>query len=101
AARLMQATSDGILCDEAVYHAAQARFTFETLPPITVKGKTQPLAIYRPLSKTPQSVVGSRIDQLAPAHQMTLKIASVIGRIFAVDLLHAIFPVETDRTQLD
>jgi predicted ATPase len=45
--------------------------------------------------------MGSRIDQLAPAHQMILKVASVIGRIFAVDLLRAIFPVETDRAQLD
>jgi class 3 adenylate cyclase/FixJ family two-component response regulator len=101
AARLMQVATDGILCDEAIYHAARARLTFEALPPITVKGKARPVAIYRPLSKTPQSVMGSRIDQLAPAHQLTLKIASVIGRIFAVDLLRAILPVEADRTQLD
>jgi len=101
AARLMQAASGGILCDEAIYHAAHTQWTFEALPPITVKGKAQPVAIYRPLSKTPQSVLGSRIDQLAPAHQLTLKIASVIGSTFAVDLLRAIFPVETDRAELD
>jgi CheY-like chemotaxis protein len=101
AARLMQAISGGILCDDAIYHAAHARLTFEALPPIIVKGKAQPVAIYRPLSKTPQSVMGSRIDQLAPEHQMTLKIASVIGRIFAVNLLRAIYPIEADKTQLD
>jgi class 3 adenylate cyclase len=101
AARLMQVAVGGILCDEEIYRAAHARLTFEALPPIAVKGKTQPVAIYRPLSKTPQSVIGSRIDQLVPAHQLTLKVASVIGHSFAIDLLQAIFPVEADRTQLD
>jgi class 3 adenylate cyclase len=51
AARLMQIASD-ILCDEAIYRATQAMLAFETLPPIMVKGKAQPVAIYRPLSNT-------------------------------------------------
>jgi CheY-like chemotaxis protein/class 3 adenylate cyclase len=101
AARLMQVASSGILCDEAIYRAAQARVTFEALPPIMVKGKTQPVAIYRPLSKTLQSAIGSRIDQLAPTHQLTIKVASVIGRVFSADLLRAIYPIEADKTQLD
>jgi tetratricopeptide (TPR) repeat protein len=101
AARLMQAASDGILCDDAIYRAAQTSIAFEALPPLHVKGKAQPVAIYRPLSKTPQSVIGSRIDRLAPAHQQTIKVASVIGNVFAVDLLRAIYPIETDKTQLE
>jgi class 3 adenylate cyclase len=101
AARLMQAASAGILCDEATFSAAQARWTFEALPAIAVKGKAQPVAIYRPLSRTADSAVGSRIDQLTPAHQLTLKAASVIGQNFAVDLLRAIYPIEVDKTQLD
>ncbi len=48
AARLMQAAGDGILCDEAVYQAAQARLVFEPLPAIQVKGKTKSIAVYRP-----------------------------------------------------
>jgi class 3 adenylate cyclase len=100
AARLMQAASAGILCDAAIRDAAQAQLAFEALPPITVKGKAQPVAIYRPLSRTSHGVVGSRIDQLTPALQLTLKVASVIGARFAVELLHAIYPVEADKTQL-
>jgi class 3 adenylate cyclase len=99
AARLMQAASD-ILCDEAIYRATQAMVAFEVLLPIMIKGKTQPVAIYRPLSKTPQSTIASRIDQLAPAHQLTLKIASVIGQVFTVRLLRAIYPSEADKPLL-
>ena len=48
AARLMQAAPDTILCDTATYQAAQARLAFEPLAPITVKGKTDPVPVYRP-----------------------------------------------------
>jgi len=48
AARLMQAAGDSILCDAATARAAQTRVTFEALPPIHVKGKTEPIAVYRP-----------------------------------------------------
>ena len=60
-ARLMQAAvkdlpSSGkkpcpILCDAATYQAAREQVTFETLPPITVKGKADPVAVYRPLGE--------------------------------------------------
>jgi class 3 adenylate cyclase len=33
AAHLMQAAADGILCDEAIYQAAQAQLSFAPLPP--------------------------------------------------------------------
>ncbi len=51
AARLMQATSDDILCEEATYQAAQLNLAFEPLDPIKVKGKADPVAIYRPLGE--------------------------------------------------
>jgi class 3 adenylate cyclase len=41
-----------------------------------------------------QVVVISRIDQLAVAHQQTLKIASVFGRAFDLEGLHAIYPID-------
>jgi tetratricopeptide (TPR) repeat protein len=41
--------SSDILCDEATAHAAQVRIAFEPLESITVKGKAEPVAIYRPL----------------------------------------------------
>jgi DNA-binding response OmpR family regulator len=62
AARLMQAAAhvcagdSGILCDDAVYQAAGARLVFETLPPIQVKGKDEPIAIYRPTGEKRHSV---------------------------------------------
>lgn len=49
---------------------------------------------------TVQGVVTSRIDRLPPSQQLTLKVASVIGRIFAVRTLRDIYPIETDRDHL-
>ena len=48
AARLMVAAQGGILCDEPTAKAAGARVTCEALPPIKVKGKEAPIAIFRP-----------------------------------------------------
>ncbi len=48
AARLMQATPDGILCDTATYQATRSRLVFDELAPISVKGKTDVVAVYRP-----------------------------------------------------
>lgn len=47
-----------------------------------------------------QGVVISRIDRLIPAHQLTLKVASVIGYIFALRPLHAVYPIEPERPRL-
>ncbi|HEX9840696.1 MAG TPA: AAA family ATPase, partial [Anaerolineales bacterium] len=47
-----------------------------------------------------QAAITSRIDGLNPSQQLTLKVASVIGRIFAYRVLEAIHPIETDRDQL-
>ncbi|MBK8932284.1 MAG: AAA family ATPase [Chloroflexi bacterium] len=49
---------------------------------------------------TIQGVITSRIDKLLPAHQLTVKVASVIGRIFAFKLLTGIYPVDTDADHL-
>jgi class 3 adenylate cyclase/tetratricopeptide (TPR) repeat protein len=57
AARLMQAAPDTILCDAATHRAAQSRLRFQDLPPISVKGKTAPVAVFRPVepSRKPHS----------------------------------------------
>lgn len=49
---------------------------------------------------TVQGVIISRIDRLAQSHQLTLKVASVIGHIFAFRILHDIHPIEPDRPEL-
>jgi len=52
------------------------------------------------LPDTVQGVVLTRIDRLAPPQQLTLKVASVIGRGFAYRLLHDIHPIAADRPSL-
>src|SRR5206468_11615651 len=49
AARLMQAADEAILCDAATHRAAQAHLRFQALPTILVKGKADPVAVYRPI----------------------------------------------------
>lgn len=49
---------------------------------------------------TVQGIVTSRIDRLAPAHQLALKVASVIGRTFAVQLLRDVYPIEADKDEI-
>jgi class 3 adenylate cyclase/tetratricopeptide (TPR) repeat protein len=44
---------------------------------------------------TIQGVITSRIDQLAVSEQLTLKVASVIGRLFAYHVLNSIYPEQS------
>jgi class 3 adenylate cyclase len=46
---------------------------------------------------TMHGVVAARIDRLAPGHELTLKVASVVGRLFAFRLLRDVHPIEADR----
>ncbi|HEU0295921.1 MAG TPA: adenylate/guanylate cyclase domain-containing protein [Anaerolineales bacterium] len=52
------------------------------------------------LPDTLQAAITNRIDSLNPSQQLTLKVASVIGRIFAYRVLEAIHPIESDRQSL-
>jgi class 3 adenylate cyclase/tetratricopeptide (TPR) repeat protein len=52
------------------------------------------------LPDTVQGVVLTRIDRLAAPEQLTLKVASVIGRSFAYRLLAEIHPIAADRPTL-
>jgi class 3 adenylate cyclase/tetratricopeptide (TPR) repeat protein len=47
-----------------------------------------------------QAAITNRIDSLDPSQQLTLKVASVIGRIFALNVLKAIHPIEADKPSL-
>jgi class 3 adenylate cyclase/methyl-accepting chemotaxis protein len=123
AARLMQAATSAltsstgpsratILCNQSIYEVTKDFFEFEPLQPILVKGKSQPVAVYRPIceiqkdessaSQLPGRSVERvlRIDHLSPAEQLTLKVASVIGQTFNFDVLSAIYPEENEREQL-
>jgi class 3 adenylate cyclase len=45
-------------------------------------------------------VVASRIDGLSPSEQLTLKVASVIGRVFPVRTVAAVYPIDTSPARL-
>ena len=49
---------------------------------------------------TIQGVVTSRIDRLTPGQQLTLKVASVIGRVFPLRALRDVYPLHDDRSVL-
>lgn len=46
---------------------------------------------------TIQGVITSRVDRLTPAQQLTIKVASVIGRIFPFRTLQDIYPIDKDK----
>ena len=48
-----------------------------------------------------EGLVSSRIDRLDPAQQLTLKVASVIGRAFAYRTVHDVHPIDDDRARLN
>ncbi|MBC8163573.1 MAG: AAA family ATPase [Roseiflexaceae bacterium] len=52
-------------------------------------------------SDSVHGVISSRIDRLAPLEQLTIKVASVIGRSFALDLLREIYPIRPGASQLE
>ncbi len=53
-----------------------------------------------PFPDTVQGIITSRIDQLKAPEQLTIKIASVIGRTFEYPVLHDIHPIVEDRPHL-
>lgn len=52
------------------------------------------------LPHTIKGLVASRIDRLEPGLQLTLKVASVIGRSFELRVLHEIFPLVDEKPRL-
>ena len=48
-----------------------------------------------------RDIVVDRIDGLSPVDQLVAKVASVIGRVFELDVLRAIHPVPTDARSLE
>jgi predicted ATPase len=52
------------------------------------------------LPETVQGVVAARIDRLAPGQELTLKVASVIGRLFGFPILCDVHPIELDTSVL-
>jgi class 3 adenylate cyclase/tetratricopeptide (TPR) repeat protein len=49
---------------------------------------------------TIQGVITNRVDLLSPPQQLTVKVASVIGRVFAFRVLHDIYPAPTTPIEI-
>jgi predicted ATPase len=47
-----------------------------------------------------QAAIVSRVDRLAPTEQLALKVASVIGRVFPVRTVAAVYPINTSEAHL-
>jgi predicted ATPase len=47
-----------------------------------------------------QAAIISRVDRLTPTEQLTLKVASVIGRVFPVRTVAAVYPIDTSLARL-
>lgn len=50
---------------------------------------------------TLEGIITTRIDRVPPSLQLTLKVASVIGRVFEQETLRGIYPVSDERPQLE
>jgi class 3 adenylate cyclase/tetratricopeptide (TPR) repeat protein len=81
AARLMQAAPVGeIRCSQRVFQAAGGRWAFAALPPVQVKGKTEPLPVYRPLGRAGERTVrlaGALVGRRAEVATLTRLLAEV------------------------
>ncbi|MBI1880880.1 MAG: AAA family ATPase [Chloroflexi bacterium] len=83
--KVSQAAAIPILCDEATFQAAQSQIAFEVLPPIKVKGKVQPIPIYRPITESspPKSKIQnlkSKIEMVGRAAERML-LAEALQRL--------------------
>jgi CheY-like chemotaxis protein len=100
AARLMMAGVDGdILVDESIYEYAQAQFEFEALAPIMVKGREEPLNVYRPMGPRSRAALRRELDQLSPLLQTMVKTASILSRSFEAKWLAALCGDSSAREQ--
>ncbi|WP_254564444.1 AAA family ATPase [Oscillatoria sp. HE19RPO] len=52
------------------------------------------------LPNTIEGIVTTRIDRLSAAQELTLKVASVIGRVFAESVVQDIHPIAEDKDQI-
>ncbi len=92
AARLMQAAPDTILCSAVTFQASQTGIIFDELPAITVKGKAEPVAVYRPTGekktavRAQSEIVGRRIEREALAEGIQTLLRGGMGvNVFLIE----------------
>ena len=50
---------------------------------------------------TVQGVIRSRLDRLQPQQQLVMKVASIIGRVYAVSMLRDVHPISEDKPHIE
>ncbi len=53
------------------------------------------------LPDTVEGVIANRMEGLEPPVDLTLKVSSVVGPMFAAELVHDVYPLETDAARLE
>lgn len=53
-----------------------------------------------PLPHSVEGLITGRIDRLSPDEQLTIKVASVVGRVFSTALLEDIYPIDAQRARV-
>lgn len=87
AARLMQAAKypghGGLLCDEPTWAAAHRRLGFDALQPILVKGRTAPVATFRPVENN-QAMQEGDAEVESPPIGRESEVAMLTARLEAI-----------------
>lgn len=114
AARLMVAATDGLLCDSTTYNSAEEQFEFEPLAALELKGKAEPVPVFRPLAEriggtiNTRSMVGrererdrlaNAMERLRAGRSSVLVIEGEAG-IGKSRLLHEVHPLSGDDCQV-
>lgn len=89
AARLAQQSGGEIYCDQATFHSVSARYQFSALPPMRLKGLSNPVPVFQPIGavlagpKRSTPMVGHRIeyDRLIHAAEELKAGSSFVGII--------------------
>lgn len=81
AARLMRAADAAVVCDHATVQSVRGRIAFEALAPISVKGRSQPVQVYRPLGRSErvQRVSAPMIGRLREQSLLEAQLAALLG----------------------
>lgn len=85
AARLMQTaqsmTSSTLLCDQATVNATSDYVAFDQLPPVYVKGKSQPIAVYQPHAEQISTDQPTRmVGRVAELERIQIQIERLVQR---------------------
>ena len=81
AARLMQAAHGEILCDRATFEGAERRIDFLPLPALHIKGRVEPVSVYRPVAETAKArTTASQVFGRAPEQRTLAERVDALAR---------------------